>query len=216
MFTKPIIVFSLCLQKRLWLSLYFCMLLFKSCLYSLFVVERTSSWACCGPGLWNGTDHSSPGTLFPESGGHWCERVPGGGGQGFSRVCQCHLQVCNEVLSAVSSGDNVLWVKCTAWTLHYADHRSGPAEELPFPDGSVDLLTAASAAHWFDTERFLKEAERVLKPHGCIALLGYTDEFSLHYGSCGEKLNNICEEVSAESFWTGMFPLGSSPVQFKV
>ncbi|KAF7709991.1 hypothetical protein HF521_016841 [Silurus meridionalis] len=75
-------------------------------------------------------------------------------------------------------------------------YRSGPAEELPFPNGSVDLLTAASAAHWFDAEHFLKEAARVLKPHGCIALLGYTDEFSLYYGSCGDKLTNICSESS--------------------
>ncbi|XP_053351989.1 uncharacterized protein YafE-like [Clarias gariepinus] len=74
-------------------------------------------------------------------------------------------------------------------------YRSGPAEVLPFPDGSVDLLTAASAAHWFDTEPFLKEAARVLKPHGCIALLGYTDDFNLYYGSCSDKLNNICAEV---------------------
>ncbi|KAG7331488.1 hypothetical protein KOW79_005457 [Hemibagrus wyckioides] len=74
-------------------------------------------------------------------------------------------------------------------------YRSGPAEELPFPDGSVDLLTAASAAHWFDAERFLIEAGRVLKPRGCIALLGYTDDFSMHYGSCGEKLNKIFAEV---------------------
>ncbi|KAI5107469.1 hypothetical protein C0J45_3107 [Silurus meridionalis] len=75
-------------------------------------------------------------------------------------------------------------------------YRSGPAEDLPFPDGSVDLLTAASAAHWFDAERFLKEAARVLKPHGCIALLGYSDDFSLYYGSCGDKLTNIYSEVT--------------------
>lgn len=62
-----------------------------------------------------------------------------------------------------------------------AYHRSGPAEEVLFFDGSVDFLTAASAAHWFDTERFLTVAGRVLKTHGCIALLGYTDEFSMHY-----------------------------------
>ncbi|XP_030642277.1 putative methyltransferase DDB_G0268948 [Chanos chanos] len=74
-------------------------------------------------------------------------------------------------------------------------YRQGTAEELPFPDGSVDLLTAASAAHWFDQERFLKEANRVLKPRGCIALLGYTDSFDLHFGSCGERLNHIFEEV---------------------
>ncbi|KAI4898318.1 hypothetical protein NFI96_028565, partial [Prochilodus magdalenae] len=74
-------------------------------------------------------------------------------------------------------------------------YRVGTAEELPFPDGSVDLLTAASAAHWFDHERFLKEAARVLKPHGCMALLGYTDKFGLHYGSCGDRLNNIYLEL---------------------
>lgn len=62
-----------------------------------------------------------------------------------------------------------------------AYHRSGPAEEVLFLDGSVDFLTVASAAHCFNTERFLTVAGLVLKPHGCIALLGYTDEFSMHY-----------------------------------
>ncbi|KAK1797746.1 hypothetical protein P4O66_008102 [Electrophorus voltai] len=74
-------------------------------------------------------------------------------------------------------------------------YRAGTAEELPFPDGSVDLLTAASAAHWFNAERFLKEADRVLKPSGCMALLGYTEHFSLHHGSCGDRLKNIYAEV---------------------
>uniref|UniRef100_A0A3B1K902 Zgc:162396 n=1 Tax=Astyanax mexicanus TaxID=7994 RepID=A0A3B1K902_ASTMX len=54
------------------------------------------------------------------------------------------------------------------------------AEQLPFPDVSVDLLTVATAAHWFDCERFFKEASRVLKPRGCIALLGYTDQFYIN------------------------------------
>lgn len=74
--------------------------------------------------------------------------------------------------------------------------RVGIAEELPFPDGSVDLLTAASAAHWFDTERFLKEAVRVLKPRGCLAFFGYGGNEKMHHESCGDRLNNIYEEVS--------------------
>lgn len=74
--------------------------------------------------------------------------------------------------------------------------RSSTAEELPFADGSVDLLTAASAAHWFDQSRFLAEADRVLKPHGCMALLGFSDsDTKLYYQNCGEKLNCIYEEV---------------------
>lgn len=74
-------------------------------------------------------------------------------------------------------------------------YRAGPAEVLPFPDASVDLLTAASAAHWFDAEPFLKEAARVLKPRGCMALFGYVDNYTLHYGSCGDRLSNIYEEM---------------------
>ncbi|XP_029315069.1 putative methyltransferase DDB_G0268948 [Cottoperca gobio] len=75
-------------------------------------------------------------------------------------------------------------------------YRKGTAEELPFPDGSVDLLTAASAAHWFDPPRFLAEANRVLKPQGCVALLGFSDSYTrLYFKDCGERLNQICEEV---------------------
>ncbi|KAM7407752.1 hypothetical protein PAMA_003483 [Pampus argenteus] len=75
-------------------------------------------------------------------------------------------------------------------------YRKGTAEELPFPDGSVDLLTAASAAHWFDQSRFLAEASRVLKPRGCMALLGFNDtNTKFHSHPRGEKLNHIYNEV---------------------
>ncbi|XP_036400537.1 trans-aconitate 3-methyltransferase isoform X1 [Megalops cyprinoides] len=86
-------------------------------------------------------------------------------------------------------------------------YRVGSAEELPFEDSSVDLLTAASAAHWFNQERFLKEAVRTLRPRGCMALLGYTDNLGLHYGSCGDRLNCIFEEVK-----TFLSPYVSTPV----
>ena len=41
-----------------------------------------------------------------------------------------------------------------------------PAEELPFEDESYDLVTVGLAFHWFDRERFLPEAHRVLRPDG--------------------------------------------------
>ncbi|KAM8856283.1 putative methyltransferase [Spinachia spinachia] len=75
-------------------------------------------------------------------------------------------------------------------------YRRGTAEELPFPDGCVDLLAAASAAHWFDPARFLAEARRVLKPGGCVALLGFSDsDTRFHYQGAGEGLDHIYEEV---------------------
>lgn len=75
--------------------------------------------------------------------------------------------------------------------------RKGTAEDLPFTDGSVDLVTAATAAHWFDQPRFLAEASRVLKSRGCIALLDFNDcNTRLHYQGCGDRLNHIYAEVN--------------------
>ena len=53
------------------------------------------------------------------------------------------------------------------------DYRVAPAEASGLADSSVDLVTVAQAAHWFDLARFLAEAARVLKPSGMIALWGY-------------------------------------------
>jgi SAM-dependent methyltransferase len=38
---------------------------------------------------------------------------------------------------------------------------------------SVDLVTAAQAAHWFDSSAFNKEAARVLRPGGIVAIWCY-------------------------------------------
>lgn len=48
-----------------------------------------------------------------------------------------------------------------------------PAEKTVFPDHYFDMLCAAQAAHWFDHELFYSEAERILKPGGVLALIGY-------------------------------------------
>jgi ubiquinone/menaquinone biosynthesis C-methylase UbiE len=53
-----------------------------------------------------------------------------------------------------------------------ADTLAGSAEELPLPDASADAIVAASAFHWFDTERALEEFHRVLVPAGALATVG--------------------------------------------
>jgi ubiquinone/menaquinone biosynthesis C-methylase UbiE len=53
-----------------------------------------------------------------------------------------------------------------------AEVLAGSAEQLPLPDASVDAVVAASAFHWFETERALTEIHRVLVPGGALATVG--------------------------------------------
>ncbi|CAG8099512.1 unnamed protein product [Penicillium salamii] len=47
---------------------------------------------------------------------------------------------------------------------------SAEALECDVVDGTVDLITAATAAHWFDMPRFWERAGRLLRPGGSVAL----------------------------------------------
>ncbi|MGH8728235.1 MAG: class I SAM-dependent methyltransferase [Burkholderiales bacterium] len=64
-------------------------------------------------------------------------------------------------------------------------YRVEPAEATSLKDKSVDLITVAQALHWFDLERFYREARRVLRKRGVIA--------AWTYGTCaiGEDIDRI-------------------------
>lgn len=55
----------------------------------------------------------------------------------------------------------------------FANFRSvaGSAEATTLPDASVDFVTAAQAAHWFDRKRTRREFVRILNPGGWLVLL---------------------------------------------
>ncbi len=54
------------------------------------------------------------------------------------------------------------------------EYRVAPAERSGLDDASVDLVTVAQAAHWFDLDRFYAEVRRVLRPGGAVALWSYS------------------------------------------
>ena len=50
----------------------------------------------------------------------------------------------------------------------------GPAERLPFGDGSLDAVVTTSAFHWFDQPAAMREFHRVLVPGGLVAVATIT------------------------------------------
>jgi len=46
------------------------------------------------------------------------------------------------------------------------EYRVAPAEATGLADGSVDLVVAGQALHWFDFARFYPEVERIVRPTG--------------------------------------------------
>ncbi|HMF06909.1 MAG TPA: class I SAM-dependent methyltransferase, partial [Methylocella sp.] len=52
-------------------------------------------------------------------------------------------------------------------------YRTAPAEQSGLPEGSVDLITVAQAAHWLDLKAFYAEVRRVGRANAILALITY-------------------------------------------
>ncbi|KAF2455104.1 S-adenosyl-L-methionine-dependent methyltransferase [Lineolata rhizophorae] len=70
-----------------------------------------------------------------------------------------------ESLTPVPEYSNVVFRAATAERL----------DKIHVEDGSVDMVTAAQAAHWFDYPAVWAELGRVLRPGGTLAFWGYKD-----------------------------------------
>ena len=66
------------------------------------------------------------------------------------------------------------------------------AEQCSLADNSVDLITVATAIHWFDLEKFYQQVKRVLKPNGIL--------FAWSYGGCkiGPEVDEVIDYFNFE------------------
>ena len=76
----------------------------------------------------------------------------------FDSVCAIDISG-NQIAHAQEAGN-----------IEYSVQRS---ESTLFQDEAFDLITVGQAYHWFDFEAFGKEANRLLKPEGLIAIWSY-------------------------------------------
>jgi SAM-dependent methyltransferase len=93
---------------------------------------------------------------------------------------------CGTGLSTValrSLAEHVTGTDCSAEMIAAAEkyktddritYRQSPAEQLPFADGTFDLITVCGAINWIDRARFLPEARRVLKNQGWLIIYDNT------------------------------------------
>ncbi|WP_353406844.1 methyltransferase domain-containing protein [Pseudoteredinibacter isoporae] len=117
---------------------------------------------------------------------HYRPSYPDELGQTLASLCKHHDCVVdvgcgNGQLSQVLAGyfERVIALDSSAEQISEArahmniHYQQGRAEQLRLDDNSADLIVAAQAAHWFDLERFYREARRVGKANALLALISY-------------------------------------------
>ncbi|MGE0492083.1 MAG: class I SAM-dependent methyltransferase [Vulcanimicrobiota bacterium] len=78
----------------------------------------------------------------------------------------------------------------------------GPAHQSGLEAGSVALVTAAAAVHWFDIPAFYAEVRRVLSPGGVLAVFTYAPDL-LEPAASGRVIHQLSEGLLAQDWPEG-------------
>jgi SAM-dependent methyltransferase len=82
----------------------------------------------------------------------------------------------------------------------------GTAEEIPLPDGSVDVITCAQAFHWFNVELAVPEVARVLADDGVLVLVWNTRDLGDSLQGAIESLLGPARGAVSVQFDLGWLP----------
>lgn len=97
-----------------------------------------------------------------------------GNGHGAIYFARLGVEVTASDISPTMIGQAQELAEAEGLTMDFREH---PAEQLPYPDGSFDIVTCRVAAHHFSCPAtFIMEACRVLKPAGRFLLIDGTVE----------------------------------------
>ncbi|MEW6210501.1 MAG: class I SAM-dependent methyltransferase [Acidobacteriota bacterium] len=100
----------------------------------------------------------------------------------------------NEVIATDASAEQI----AQASRHERIDYRVAPSEKTDIESGSVDLVTVSQALHWFRLDEFYREARRVLKPQGVIAVWVYR---FIHVADEIDRVLEEFHEVTVKPFW---------------
>jgi SAM-dependent methyltransferase len=90
-------------------------------------------------------------------------------GTGNGQVALALAEHVDQVVATDASGDQLARAQAHARVAY----RNEPSDRVSLPSGSVDLITAGAAAHWFELDGFYREVRRVGKRGAIIALFSY-------------------------------------------
>ena len=122
-------------------------------------------------------------------------------GTGHGLICRSFANVFDEVVGTDPSEGMIKQARSTTKKDEYPnlDFVQASAESLPsVEDGSVDMVVAGQAAHWFDCPKMFEEMERSVRPGGTLAFWGYTDHVFRDYPKASELLHRTAYGASPE------------------
>jgi ubiquinone/menaquinone biosynthesis C-methylase UbiE len=119
-------------------------------------------------------------------------------GAGAGALTRLLRDFSHRLVAAEPSGNLLRELRTVASTDGVAQ---ASAEALPFADGSFDVVTVATAFHWFDPATALPEIARVLRPGGAVSLVWNLRALTTSFARDMESLLRRAQPAALSGAW---------------
>lgn len=98
-----------------------------------------------------------------------------------------------KVLGTDPSAVMVTQAQSTSSSYKNVEFKQGNAEDLSMiKDGSLDMVVAGQAAHWFDYSKVWPELQKKVRQGGTLAFWGYKDNYFVEYPEATQVFDHYC------------------------